>query len=200
MPSPIEPIPEPGRAPEGVLPLAVCEALCDALARCEEPPQALAHIEGARHALLGPGLLTVNLDATRPTDPPGEIQLRRAWSSQPVEYPVGGRKRKLPTPWTQQLLLRGEIFIGEGEAALAAVFDDHARIAAMGLLAVINVPLLHGGRCVATFNVLGNRARWLPQEVAAVRLLALLAKPFVLQLRCDADDGASVGGSFVSAD
>lgn len=174
--------PGPADAPACVLPSGVCEALCDALERNPDPAQALGRIEAARAALLGPGLLTVNLVATRAGDPPGEIQLQRAWSSDAAAYPVGGRKRKLATPWTEQLLVRGELFIGEGDEALAAAFDDHARIAGLGLRAVVNVPLLEEGRCRATFNVLGPRPRWRREEVAAVRLLALLARPFVLRL------------------
>jgi GAF domain-containing protein len=166
----------------GVLPLEVCERLCDGLARAVDPGEALAHVEAARLALLGPGLLTVNLVAARPAAAGGEFQLRRGWSSHPADYPVGGAKRKPPTPWTQQLLVRGEVFIGEGEGALAAAFDDATRIMAMGLRSVINVPLLVAGECRATFNVLGPQPHWTSQEVAAVRLLALLARPFVLQL------------------
>ena len=162
--------------------LAATERLCQSLHRCEEPALALDHVEAARLALLGPGLLTVNVDATRPQDPAGEIHLMRAWTSDALAYPVGGRKRKLRTPWTEQLLVRGDVFIGEGEAALAAVFDDAALIASLGLRSVINVPLLDGGRTRATFNVLGPRPHWAPHEVAAVRLLALVARPFVLRL------------------
>lgn len=165
-----------------VLPRAVCEQLRDTLAREADPNAALRHIDAARHALLGPGLLTVNLDATRPGDPPDEIQLQRGWTSNPEAYPVGGRKRKMPTPWTEHLLRRGEVFIGEGEGALAAVFDDYSTIAALGWRSVINVPLFDAGRVRATFNVLGSQARWAPAEVAAVRLLALLATPHVLRL------------------
>lgn len=167
----------------GVLPLALCETLCEALGRGPDAAQALATIEGVRQALLGPGLLTVNLVATQPGDAPGEIHLQRGWSSDPDAYPVGGRKRKLLTPWTERLLVRGEVFIGEGEGALASVFDDHARITALGLQSVINVPLIEGGRCRATFNALGRRPRWKREEVAVVRLLALLSAPFALCLR-----------------
>ena len=171
---------EPGS--EAVLPLAICERLCDALARVAAPAEALGPIEAAREAILGPGLLTVNLVAARPAEPGGTFQLQRAWSSNPVAYPVGGGKRKQPTPWTEQLLARGEIFIGEGEGALAAAFDDADRIAALGMRAIVNVPLLVDGACRATFNVLGPRPSWSPREIATVRLLALLAQPFVLQL------------------
>ena len=52
-----------------VLPAAVCEQLCDALPRAVALDAALRHIEAARQELLGPGLLTVNLNATAPDDP-----------------------------------------------------------------------------------------------------------------------------------
>lgn len=165
---------------------AVSERLCDALHRCEDPSTALQQIDQARAALLGPGLLTVNVDATRPDDAPGEIHLLRAWTSDPEAYPVGGRKRKRPSAWTGQLLVRGEVFIGEGEASLAEVFDDVALITSLGLRSVINVPMIGGGRVRATFNLLGTRPRWQPHEVAAVRVLALLARPFALRLATDA--------------
>lgn len=169
-----------------VLPAAVCERLCDQLPRAAGFDAALAHIEAAREAVLGRGLLTINLNATAADDPPDEVQLQRLWSSDPASYPVAGRKRKTLTPWTRQLLLRAEVFVGEGDAALAEVFDDHTLIAALGMHAIVNVPLLEGGRCVATFNVLCTRAHWRPQEIALVRLLALLATPWVLRARRDA--------------
>ena len=165
-----------------VLPVAVCEELCDGLTRATSPAEALARIEAARHALWGPGLLTVNLVVARPAEAGGVFLLQRAWTSHPDQYPVGGGKRKVATAWTEQLLVRGELFVGEGEAALAAVFDDAARIAGMGLRSVINVPLLQAGECRATLNVLGPQPGWSAQQIAAVRLLALLAQPFVLQL------------------
>lgn len=164
----------------------VRERLCNELSGATTLDAALQHIEAARLEVLGPGLLTVNLNATAPDGPPDEVQLLRLWSSDPGAYPVAGRKRKTHTPWTQQLLLRAEVFVGQGEAALASAFDDHALIAALGLRAVVNVPLLEHGRCVATFNVLGTRAHWQTTEIEVVRLLAMLATPWVLQARRDA--------------
>ncbi|HQX60746.1 MAG TPA: GAF domain-containing protein [Burkholderiaceae bacterium] len=177
---------DPSPAVRGVMPVAVCTQLCDALSRATTPDQALQQIEAARLALLGKGLLTVNLDATRPDDPPDELQLQRLWTSNPQAYAVGGRKRKTLTPWTQQLLRRCEVFIGEGDEALAEIFEEHQQIAELGLHAVVNVPLLLAGRCVATFNVLGERAYWTTHETATIRLLALLATPWVMQARAAA--------------
>lgn len=164
-----------------MLPLAACELLCRGLPRAGSLDAALGLLEQARELALGPGLLTVNRDVTTPQDPAGEIRLQRIWSSRPDAYPVGGGKTKTRTAWTRQLLEQGRVFVGEGDEALAQVFDDHARIASLGLRAVVNVPLLEQGRCVATFNVLGPRPQWQAGEVAAIELLALLASPYVLR-------------------
>ena len=137
-------------------------------------------IERVRQAMLGDGLLTVNLVSTLAANA-DEFELQRLWSSNPQAYPVAGIKRKTLTPWSRQLLLRCEVFVGEGDAALAVVFDDHARIAALGLHGIVNVPLLTDGRCAATFNVLGGHARWQPRDITLIRLLALLATPWVLK-------------------
>jgi len=164
------------------LPADVCTVLCQELPRARDLDAALGLIESVRQARLGDGLLTVNIDAAPDGPQDGDtIELQRLWSSNPHAYPVGGRKRKTMTPWTRQLLRGGELFVGEGDAVLREVFDDHARIASLGLHAVLNVPLLDAGRCLATFNVLGSRPRWLPQERMLVQLLAVLATPWVLR-------------------
>ncbi len=162
------------------LPAAVCALLCDALPRASSFDAALSVIERVRQTMLGDGLLTVNKVDTLAASA-GEFELQRLWSSKPQAYPVAGLKRKTLTPWSRQLLLRCEVFVGEGDAALREVFDDHARITALGLHGVVNVPLLMEGRCVATFNVLGCQAQWQPTDVTLIRLLALLARPWVLQ-------------------
>jgi hypothetical protein len=161
----------------------LCDSLCDALGAATTCDDALMAIHRALVTVVGHNLLTVNIDATQPDDPPDEVQLQRLWTSDPCAYPVGGRKRKTFTPWTRKLLQRAEVFIGEGDAELAVVFEEHKSIAELGLHSVVNVPLLHGARCVATFNVLGTRSQWFAHEVAAIRLLALLAAPWILRAR-----------------
>lgn len=164
------------------LPAAVCVLLCDALPRASSFDAALSVIERVRQTMLGDGLLTVNQVATLAPSA-DEFELQRLWSSNPQAYPVAGLKRKTLTAWSRQLLQRCEIFVGEGDAALREVFDDHARITALGLHGVVNVPLLMEGRCAATFNVLGCQAPWQPTDITLIRLLAVLATPWVLQER-----------------
>ena len=173
-------------APVGALclPLDVCHVLTHELPRARTMDAALRCIDNARRRMLGEGLLTVNVDAAPAHDDGETIDLQRVWTSDPAAYPVGGRKRKTLTPWTRQLLRGAQMFVGEGDAALREVFDDHALITSLGLRAVVNVPLLDAqGRCVATFNLLGVRPTWQPQELALVQLLALLATPWVLGAR-----------------
>lgn len=167
--------------PEGlVLPVSACRLLSHDLPRAAGPEAALAIVEAVRQQLLGDGLLTVNLDATPADAEPGLIELQRAWSSRPEQYPVAGRKRKALTPWTRQLLQRAEVFVAEGDEALAAVFEDAHLIRSMGLNAVVNVPLVHpDGRCFATFNVLGVAGAWTAQQRLLIDLLAVLALPAV---------------------
>ena len=149
-------------------------ALCDALAVAEDNAAFFAAVDAARRERVGDGLLTVSAyDAER-------CCLARLWSSDPQAYPAGGVKYKADTPWTRQVLQRGNVFIGEGDAAIAAAFDDHERIYGCGMHAIVNVPMLWRRRCVGTFNVLRGQERWAPDEIVYLRMLAQLTVPAVL--------------------
>ncbi|WP_420992993.1 GAF domain-containing protein [Cupriavidus sp. 30B13] len=178
-----------GRTPDTAsvtLPAALLDTLCRALAAAGAPAAAFGAIGGATAALLGPGLLTIN--AWRRDS----AEVERLWSSDPGAYPVGGRKHKPDSPWSRQVLGQGEAFVGEGDDALAAVFDDIAVIRGLGLSAVVNVPVCEGGRCVGTFNFLAARAAWTPGEVATLRMLAQMATPAVMAAS-RADRGGGTG-------
>ncbi len=183
------------------LPFDACAILCETVPGARTLDAAMRAIECVRADALGPGLLTVNLRcdecglASCPapslsspslplplrSDEDSTVALQRLWSSDPAAYPVAGRKRKAWTAWTRQLFERGEVFIGEGAPALASVFDDHERIASLGLRAVVNVPLRDAdrGHPFATFNVLGERDHWQLEEVWLIRLLAAIATPAI---------------------
>jgi hypothetical protein len=104
----------------------------------------------------GPCLLTVNR-LQRQRIP---LRLARVYSSNPSAYPVGGYKDKPDSGWTRQVLIQGEPYVGEGQAALAWAFDDHARIVALGLRCVINQPLIHQAQVIGTLNLLATGERW----------------------------------------
>jgi GAF domain-containing protein len=126
----------------------------------------LAGIAEEARARLGAGLVTaMRFDAASMT-------VRRVFSSNEAAYPVGGSKPKRNTAWGRHVLEDKRVFVGEGEAAIRAMFDDADLILGLGLRSIVNVPLLRDGACIGTLNVLVPRPRWQPGEVEIVKRLA----------------------------
>ncbi len=161
------------------LSLGLCWNLLDAMAEAPSTEAALTQIDAYRRLLAGPGIFSIQLNVTTREDPRNEIRLQRLYSSHGSEFPVQGCKRKTLTPWTDTLFVRGQVFVAEGSAALEQTFDDYEQMRPLGLNAVVNVPLLRGRLCYATFNVFGTRGVWQPSEVLALRLLAMAATRWV---------------------
>lgn len=162
-----------------LLDLGLCANLLDATAEAPSAEAALERIDAYRRLLAGPGIFSIQLNVTTRDDPRNEIHLQRLYSSAGRTFPVQGRKRKTLTPWTETLFLRGEMFVAQGSDALEQTFDDYAQMRPLGLNAAVNVPLLTGKVCYATFNVFGTRGGWQPSEILALRLLALAAARWV---------------------
>lgn len=162
-----------------MLSLGLCANLLDAVAEAPSAEAAFVQIDACRRLLAGPGIFSIQLNVTTRDDPGNEIRLQRLYSSADGQFPAKARKRKTLTPWTETLFVRGEVFVAEGAAVLEQTFDDYAQMRPLGLNAAVNVPLLKGRQCYATFNVFGTRGRWQPAEVMALRLLALTAARWV---------------------
>ena len=150
--------------------------LLDALRDAATPQAVMDAVGQATLAMVGPGLLTINAWHAQ------TAEIERLWSSDPAAYPVGGKKIKGDTAWTRQLLVRGEVFVGEGDAALAAVFDDIAVIRGLGLNGVVNVPLCHRGVVIGTFNYLAGVRAWAEEEITALRVLGQLVVAAVVEV------------------
>jgi hypothetical protein len=160
---------------------AEVEALCDALDGADSLPLAMTHIDAARRAWVGNGVLSVNVNVEAPERRDGEVLLQRVWTSDPRSYPVGGRKHKRMTPWTRTLVVDHKVYRTEGEAAVNDTFDDHALMASLGLYAALNIPIVGSDKlCVAIFNFMGAQIAWTAEQVAALRILATLARPWIL--------------------
>lgn len=151
----------------------------DALAAARTTEEALRLVDQRRSAIAPHSIFSIQLNVTTARDAAGEVLLRRFWSSEGASFPVNGTKRKSLTPWTDCLFVQGRVFVGEGEHVLASHFDDFEQMRPHGLRSVVNVPLLHGPLCYATFNVFGTQAHWSAQQVLAIRLLALAAARWV---------------------
>jgi hypothetical protein len=153
--------------------------LLDVLPDARGADAALRLVDACRRQIAGDSIFSIQQNVTAAHDPIDEIRLSRFYSSEAERFPVRGAKRKTLTPWTECLFVHGRVFVAEGASALALHFDDFDQMHTLGLQSVINVPLLQGTLCYATFNVFGTRARWLPHEVLGVRLLALAAARWV---------------------
>lgn len=99
----------------------------------------------------------------------------RLYSSDPVSYPPGGSKQKRGMPWGVHVLLNRQVYVGEGEDAIRASFDDHTAILGLGLKSVINVPVVVGDVCLGTVNFLMREARIQDAHVSFARMAAHLA-------------------------
>jgi len=105
------------------------------------------------------------------------MTVQRLYSSRPDEYPVGGHKPKRDTPWGRQVLLEARRFEGEGDEAIREHFTDHEVIRGLGLRSIVNIPIVLGGGCVGTLNLLWPEPVLTPERIELARLLGLLATP-----------------------
>jgi hypothetical protein len=80
--------------------------------------------------------------------------VRRAFSSDPDNYPVSGTKPIVRDEWFIGVSEWRQPFVANTLADIAKVFPDHALIGALGCGAVINLPVFLDGVFVATVNML----------------------------------------------
>jgi GAF domain-containing protein len=110
----------------------------------------------------------------------GSQEVERLYSSLPAAYPVSGRKPKQGTPWGEQVLDRGEIFIANSPPEVERAFADHALIAGLGIGAIMNVPIRFAGRSLGTMNVCADAGWFTAADHQPGRLLASLLVPPLL--------------------
>lgn len=153
----------------------------DVLGEARDAEAAMVQIDQIRQVIAGPGIFSIQLNVTTARDPHNELRLQRFYASPTAarRWPVNGTKRKTHTPWTDTLFVRGQPFVAAGEEAMAHAFDDYDQMKALGINAVVNVPLLQNNLCYATFNVFGMHSSWSPYQVLCLRLLALSAARWV---------------------
>jgi hypothetical protein len=104
----------------------------------------------------------------------GEVE--RVHTSNPAAYPLGGRKPRRDTPWSRQVLVRGEPYFANDAAGIRAAFEDADKILGLGLGAVINVPVKDGSRVLGTLNFLREAGGFHEGNVQQAIALALRAR------------------------
>lgn len=109
--------------------------------------------------------------------PSGEVE--RVYTSNPEAYPLAGRKPRRDTPWSRQVLVRGEPYYANDEAGIRFAFEDAEKILGLGLGAVINVPVRDGERVLGTLNFLREAGGYRSEHVQEALELASRAKSLV---------------------
>ena len=104
----------------------------------------------------------------------GEVE--RAYTSNPAAYPLSGRKPRRDTPWSRQVLVRGEPYYANDAAGIRFAFEDAETLLGLGLGAVINAPVKDGNRVLGTLNFLREAGAYRPEHVDLALGLTLQAK------------------------
>jgi hypothetical protein len=150
------------------------DALCAAHESADQPDATFRALDAAMGACIGHILFTVLVHH------PGLRQSERRYTNKPVEYPVGGRKPVTDSAWMQQVIGRGEPYIGRTREDISAVFYDHELICSLGCESVLNVPVRWRGETLGTVNLL-HRANWYEERHFPIaRRLAHLALPALM--------------------
>ncbi|QXV57560.1 GAF domain-containing protein [Amycolatopsis sp. TNS106] len=137
----------------------------------------LSTVEDKTRATIGVRLFTVLAWL------PERRALRRVHSSHPVEYPVGGEKTvEVAAGWLERCITGQEPYFGPDSAAVREIFTDHELIDRLGCGAVINVPVVDGGRTLGVLNLLDAEGSYDEDSVTAARSLAPLAAPALREL------------------
>ena len=100
----------------------------------------------------------------------GEVE--RVHTSNPAAYPLAGRKPRRDTPWSRQVLVRGEPYYANDAAGIRFAFEDAEKILGLGLGAVMNVPVKQGDRVLGTLNFLREAGGYRPEDLEVAMKLA----------------------------
>jgi len=143
----------------------------------KSPAALFAAIHQIAARRIGAGLVT----AMRHDEAASTVE--RIYSSNEAAYPVGGRKVKQESDWSRHVLVEHRVLVSAGDDAIIKHYNDHAIIFGLGLHSCVNVPLVSGGKCIGTLNVLRPQAEWSDEQVALARALGLAALAGALMLR-----------------
>ena len=110
---------------------------------------------------------------------PRQNQSERFYSNLPDSYPVGGLKPITDSAWMQQIMGRGEPYIGRTRDDIRDVFFDYELIWSLGCESVLNMPIRWQGETVGTLNLLHRAGFYDGTHIEPVRIMAQLALPAV---------------------
>jgi hypothetical protein len=96
----------------------------------------------------------------------------RAYTSDPVAYPVQGTKPVTRDGWYDHCIAGRQTFVANTAPEFARYFFDHALITSLGLGSCINVPMADAaGKVLGTVNLLAEAGHFTDARLAAYHAL-----------------------------
>jgi GAF domain-containing protein len=142
-----------------------------AIAAAKGADAAFAALQALTQATVGAKLftyMTVDMEA--------EVA-RRAYTSDPANYPTSGTKPIRYDSWFDIVHKQRQYFVANTIADIAKVFPDYELIDSLGCQSVVNMPVVVGGELVGTVNMLDVDGYYTPDRVQMIReIIAVPAK------------------------
>jgi hypothetical protein len=149
-----------------------------AIAKATTAEAAFAALQELARATVGAKLFTVML-----VDMDAALS-RRAYTSDPVNYPASGTKPLNYGPWFDIVHGKREFFVANTIEDIAKVLFDHELINALGCQSVVNVPIILKDELVGCMNLLDVAHHYTPERLQTIRdVLSIPAKLAVLAAR-----------------
>ena len=102
---------------------------------------------------------------------------RRAYTSDPKNYPTSGTKPIRYDSWFDIVHKERRYFVANTIADIATVFPDYELIDSLGCQSVVNMPVVIGGELVGTVNMLDVDGYYTAERVAMIKeIIAVPAK------------------------
>lgn len=142
-----------------------------AIAEVKSADAAFAALQALAEATVG-----VKLFTAMKVDMANDVS-RRAYTSDPANYPTSGTKPINYGPWFDIVHKQRAYFVANTIEDIAKVFFDHELINSLGCQSVVNMPVIIGGTLVGTVNMLHEAGYYTPERVETIReVLSIPAK------------------------
>lgn len=135
-----------------------------------QPQPLLTAVHAALDGIIGSKLFTV-----LKTLPDGSSE--RLYTSDPVAYPLSGRKPRNVTAWYETVILARRHFWGPTKEHVRSFFFDHETIFALGCGSIINVLVIHDERVLGAVNMLHEEHWYRPEHLALAEPIAQYLVP-----------------------
>ena len=105
----------------------------------------------------------------------GEIE--RIYTSNPIDYPVLGRKPMGPTPWGAVVLSGRKAWVGNGRDSIRWAFPDSVVMAELGCDACACAPVLRNGETIGLISMADAEGSYSAADLPGLSALASLLLP-----------------------